>query len=144
MFKFYNNNIYDYTKYIIRNEGIRNLYKGYNSCILTYPLYVGLQFSVYNQCKEYNLNLFLCGAISGLISQTLVFPGDVIKRQMQLNGINDNPIIYNNLFDCIRKIYLKEGIRGFYTGLSVNIIKCIPGTSIQFVIYDYCKGLFNK
>ena len=144
MLKLYKNNMFNYGKYIVKNEGILNLYKGYGSCILTYPLYVGLQFSIFNQCKENDINVFLSGSIAGLISQTLVFPGDVIKRQMQLNGINNKPKLYKNLLDCLKKIYINEGMKGFYTGLQINLIKCIPGASVQFATYEYFKNIaFN-
>lgn len=144
MLNIYKNNMITYTKYIIKTEGLLNLYKGYKSCIITYPLYVGLQFSIFNECRENDINVFLSGSIAGLIAQTLVFPGDVIKRQMQLNGINNQPILYNSIFDCIKKIYKNEGIKSFYTGLKINLIKCIPGASIQFATYEYCKNLGIK
>ena len=144
MFNMYKNNIITYTKHIIKTEGILNLYKGYKSCIITYPLYVGLQFSIFNECRENNINVFLSGSLAGLIAQSLVFPGDVIKRQMQLNGINNQQILYNSILDCIKKIYKNEGIYGFYTGLKINLIKCIPGASIQFATYEYCKNLGIK
>ena len=41
--------------------------------------------------------------------------------------------ISNTMF---RKIYKKYGIRGFYTGYGVNILKAVPETMIQFAVYD--------
>lgn len=144
MFDLYNKNLIQYAKHIIETEKIINLYKGYTTSILLYPIYVGLQFSIYGQCRENNLNTFLSGGIAGLLAQTIAFPGDVIKRQLQLNGVNNNKNKYNGMIDCIHKIYIKEGIPGFYTGLKINIIKCIPGAAIQFTVYDYCKNIGNK
>ena len=140
MIKMYNTTLYSYTKYVIINNGYLSLYKGYLSSFLTYPIYVGLQFSIYNELKENNFNIFISGAIAGLIAQTISFPGDVIKRHMQINGINNSKNKYFGLLDCINKIYIKDGIKGFYKGLGVNIIKCIPGASIQFGVYDICKN----
>jgi solute carrier family 25 (mitochondrial phosphate transporter), member 23/24/25/41 len=139
MLKNHDKTFFQYTKYVLKTEKFFSLYKGGSMSIFTYPIYVGLQFSIFNHCKENNINVFLSGALAGLIAQTLAFPGDVIKRQLQLNGVNNTKKKYKSVFDCIRKIYLVNGIRGYYTGLGVNIIKCIPGASIQFVVYDYCK-----
>ena len=82
------------------------------------------------------------GGIAGLTAQTIAFPGDVIKRHLQLNGVNDSKNKYNGLIDCIKNIYKKNGIKGFYIGLKINMIKCIPGSVIQFTVYDYCKNYF--
>ena len=57
---------------------------------------------------------------------------------MQLNGTGPNR--YLNLRDCVKKIYKNHGIKGFYQGLLVNIIKCIPGAAIQFTVYEKCKN----
>ena len=42
---------------------------------------------------------------------------------MQINGINETKNKYKNIADCIRQIYIKEGICGFYRGLYINSIK---------------------
>ena len=144
MFKLYNKNVYQYTKYIIQNENLLNLYKGYNSSILLYPVYVGLQFSIFNQCKENDIPIFYSGAIAGLVAQTIAFPGDVIKRHLQLNGINNDKNKYNGIIDCVKKIFKKSGITGFYTGLRINLIKCIPGASIQFTVYEKAKDYLSQ
>ena len=74
-----------------------------------------------------------------MISQTAMYPGDTIKRHMQINGLDGNQKKYNNLRGCIKYIYKNYGIRGFYPALRINLIKCVPEASIQFMIYDYCK-----
>lgn len=136
----HNKSFFNYIKYVLKTENFLSLYKGSTISIITYPIYVGLQFSIFNQCKEYNINPFLSGAIAGLLAQTIAFPGDVIKRHLQLNGINNSKNVYLSLSNCLLSIYKNNGIKGFYSGLGINIIKCIPGASIQFVVYDYCKN----
>ena len=65
-----------------------------------------------------------------------MYPGDVLKRHLQINGIDNTGKKYTSLIDCIKKIYKKYGIRGFYSGYGVNILKAVPETVIQFAIYD--------
>lgn len=126
-------------KNIIKNEGIGGLYKGLVVNFTTYPLYVGLQFSIYETCKE-DFGIF-SGAIAGVVAQTLMFPGDTVKMQMQINGLDNTDKKVSGLIDCIKFIYRNYGIRGFFKGLGVNIIKATPAATIQFMVYDYVNNL---
>lgn len=38
----------------------------------------------------------------------------------------------------LKKNLKKEGNKVFYPGIKVNILKCFPGSTIQFSVYDFC------
>jgi hypothetical protein len=42
----------------------------------------------------------------------------------------------------IAKTECAQGMAGFYRGLPVNAIKCIPEAGIQFATYDLLKARF--
>ena len=139
------NSIFNCGKQIIKTEGFTSLYKGLSISIMTSPLYIGLQLSLYEVFKEhFDDNKLLSGASAGIIAQTLMYPGDTIKRQMQINGLNGLAKKYNNLRECIRYIYYMHGIKGFYPAVGINIIKAIPEAALQFAIYDYCKEYLSS
>lgn len=46
---------------------------------------------------------------------------------------------YIDTFDCVKKIIAQEGVKGFYGGALINIVKIIPAVTVQFTIYDYMK-----
>ena len=127
---------------LVKNEGFLSLYKGLIPAITTTPLYIGLQLSIYQQLRNNDNNIIsnslVSGAISGLISQTAMYPGDTIKRQLQINGMHNN-IKHYGLINCIINIYKENGIRGFYRGLFINCIKSIPEISIKFTVFELCK-----
>ena len=85
----------------------------------------------------------LCGALSGLAAQTITFPGDVIRRRMQVQGAGGSERLYNTTMECIRGTWKHEGIAGFFKGVTVNAIRCLPGAGIQFAAYDTLKALFG-
>ena len=128
------NSYYKCARNILKREGIWAFYKGYPITGMTYPMYVGLQFFIYEWLKT-DFSYF-AGAIAGMTAQTLMYPGDILKRHLQINGIDNTGNKYNGLIDCICKIYNKYGFRGFYTGYGVNLIKAVPETMIQFAVYD--------
>ena len=145
------NNMISRTNYItcIRNiikyEGCKSILQGFPISGLTYPFYVGLQFFVYEKlCDEGGIFeiKFLAGATAGLFAQSLMFPGDTIKRNLQVNGINSDPK-YSGTIDCIKKMYRTYGVRSFYAGYNANIIKSVLEAGLQFAIYDYVKMLLK-
>jgi hypothetical protein len=50
---------------------------------------------------------------------------------------------YTGLLDAVRKIYLKEGYGGFFTGLKISLIRDVPFSGIFFPIYEMCKNILN-
>jgi solute carrier family 25 phosphate transporter 23/24/25/41 len=133
------NGYYRSARNIILNEGFRALYKGCLINFTTYPLYVGLQFSIYDSCKE-EYGIF-SGTIAGVIAQSLMFPGDTIKRQMQINGLDNSGKKIKGLIDCIKYIFRNLGILGFYQGYYINMIKVVPEATIQFMTYDFISKI---
>ncbi len=51
--------------------------------------------------------------------------------------------IYKSISEAYRKILHKEGIRGFYKGMSPSLAQIVPTTAIQFATYNKLKTLFT-
>lgn len=50
--------------------------------------------------------------------------------------------MYKSSFHCAKTMVVKEGYRGFYRGLSANLIRGM-GTSILLVLYDEIRALME-
>ncbi len=50
--------------------------------------------------------------------------------------------LYKNSFHCFKTMAMTEGFRGFYRGLSANLIRGM-GTSILLVLYDEIRALME-
>ena len=59
----------------------------------------------------------------GCISQTLTYPFDVLRRKMQVSGMQGGSIKYRGAIDALRSILRVEGISGLYRGLWPNLRK---------------------
>ena len=79
------------------------------------------------------------GAFAGLVAQTLTFPGDVIRKRMQSDGMGGKPKVYKGLWDACVKITQREGFKGFFDGVKVNSWRCLPEGALMFVIFDGLK-----
>lgn len=133
-----------YTKHIIKTEGLRGLYKGLSVSMLTGSLHVGIQMSTYDVYQEMfdtsNIRYkLLAGSMAGVSAGWITYPGDIIKKRLHVNGVLGEPKIYKNTLNCIKTMYKKEGLRGFYKGIGVCTMKTIPSAAIQFTVFDTLK-----
>ncbi|KAB5589816.1 mitochondrial carrier [Ceratobasidium theobromae] len=95
--------------------------------------YVGINFASYERLRqiitpdpsvEYSIpRKLLCGALAGSISQTLTYPFDVLRRKMQVVGMQSGVLgyKYNGAIDALRTIVRVEGAAGLYRGLWPNL-----------------------
>lgn len=148
--------IFDCIKKVMRSEGPTAFYKGIVPTWLSGTPYVAMQMTFYEVFKKgfkvddpsssvvtNTVKKLGAGAFAGLVAQTISYPGDTLRRRMQTNGIGGAPRIYENTWDCTKKIVKYEGFRGLFKGLSANVVRCIPGAAIQFWAYDTFKKLLK-
>jgi solute carrier family 25 folate transporter 32 len=46
--------------------------------------------------------------------------------------------------DALRRIWLKEGIRGLYCGLEPTVMGYLPTWAIYFSVYDWTKAYITQ
>ncbi|KAJ5893729.1 hypothetical protein N7495_005420 [Penicillium taxi] len=83
------------------------------------------------------------GALSGGMSASVVYPMNVIRTRLQAQGTVLHPVTYTGIGDVARKTLASEGPRGFYKGLTPNLLKVAPAVSISYVVYENTKRLFG-
>nr|CAB3478082.1 unnamed protein product [Digitaria exilis] len=84
--------IMDVFRGVYSEGGMRALYRGVGPTLMGILPYAGLKFYIYEGLKahvpeEYKNSVTLklsCGAAAGLFGQTLTYPLDVVRRQMQV------------------------------------------------------------
>ncbi|GLC68880.1 hypothetical protein PLESTF_000753600 [Pleodorina starrii] len=98
------------------------------------------------------------GGLSGLLAQTVTYPLDVIRRRMQVHGIQQEAAAAAagdvgvaappaaghrqrlTTWGVGATILQQDGIRGLFRGLSLNYVKVVPSTAIGFTVYDMLKS----
>jgi solute carrier family 25 (mitochondrial thiamine pyrophosphate transporter), member 19 len=118
---------------LIKDEGFRGMYRGLGASIVQIVPYMGLLFGTYEPIKQHT-NSAIAGAAAGALSKTGVFPLDVIRKRMQVQGPTLDQYVpkisqYDSALHCVRQIWLKEGIVGFYRGLTISLIKSAPSSA---------------
>lgn len=79
------------------------------------------------------IKTMIAGGVGGASLWTSIFPADVIKSRMQIQGISDS------MFSVGLNIARKEGILALYSGLTPTICRTIPATAVLFLVYEYTK-----
>jgi solute carrier family 25 protein 16 len=80
----------------------------------------------------------LSGASAGLISQTVSYPLEIIRRRMQVGGVvGDGHKL--GIGETARRIWLDRGWRGFFVGLTIGYMKVVPMVAVSFWTYERCK-----
>lgn len=85
-----------------------------------------------------SLYLFFLGSIAGCIGATAVYPIDLVKTRMQAQK---HKSLYDNSFDCFKKIVAKEGVKGLYSGLGAQLVGVAPEKAIKLTVNDMVRKI---
>ncbi|KAF7045806.1 hypothetical protein CFC21_054878 [Triticum aestivum] len=78
------------------------------------------------------------GAVAAMVSRTVVAPLERLKLEYIVRGEQ------RNLFELIQAIATTEGLKGFWKGNLVNILRTAPFKAVNFYAYDsYRKQLLK-
>jgi len=77
----------------------------------------------------------LSGSCAGVVNALAVGPLDVVKANQQVHGAGK----YKNVFDGIRVIRKREGLRGLYKGIHPTLLGYIPTWAVFFSVNDHLK-----
>lgn len=132
-----------------KTDGIKGLYRGAGMAVFGIFIYRGLYFGVYDSGKaviikegDSIVKKFFFAQACVIFSETLAYPTDTVKRMLMLQSTRKE-VMYTGVADCIRKVYQKDGLPGFWKGCLSNVMRSI-GSSICLVLYDEIKAHRTK
>ncbi|KAI8970144.1 mitochondrial carrier domain-containing protein [Mycotypha africana] len=143
---------------MIQTEGLGSLFKGvlspivglaglnallfvsYGSIIRHFETSYESSFSGQQAQKGFTPNLtqvYIAGCGAGTICFLLSTPIDLIKLQAQMTKVP------TSTFRVVKRIYGRSGLRGFYQGGFITIIRDAPSYGLYFMVYEGMKRLLE-
>ena len=143
-----NNKHYNGILDTFRKTKIRNLYGGLKMSLIGFTPYNAFNFMFYNiyrkELYKYNINEhlghLLAGGLAGSSAVTITYPTDLMRRRLQIQGMDKNIPKYNGISDLVKKIIKYEGFLGFYRGLFPCYLKIFPSIAIQFYTIEVLRN----
>ncbi|ENN81792.1 calcium-binding mitochondrial carrier protein SCaMC-2 [Dendroctonus ponderosae] len=142
--------IFDCLQNMLREGGVTGLWRGNAMNVLKIAPETAIKFAAYEQVKRVikgnskeALSIyerFFAGAAAGGVSQTIIYPLEVLKTRLALRKTGQ----YSSIADAAYKIYVGEGVRAYYRGYIPNILGIIPYAGIDLAVYETLKKKYFK
>lgn len=86
----------------------------------------------------------ISGALSGFVSKIAVYPFDLVRKRLQMEGSSGADIhqkAKQTLIQSIKTIVKEEGFRSLYKGLAPSLLKVAPANAVTFMVFEETKDL---
>lgn len=133
---------------IIREEGATGLFRGLTSTWAREVPGYFFFFGGYNASRRLLTppgrssselsawRLALAGGIAGCCFWTSIYPTDLVKSRIQVQGD-----LSGSFWVTFYQILRNEGVLALYSGLVPTVVRCFPACGALFVTYEYTKRL---
>ncbi|VFV31559.1 calcium-binding mitochondrial [Lynx pardinus] len=134
---------------MIREGGMRSLWRGNGINVLKIAPESAIKFMAYEQIKrairgqQESLHVqerFVAGSLAGATAQTIIYPMEVLKTRLTLRRTGQ----YKGLLDCARQILEREGTRALYRGYLPNMLGIIPYACTDLAVYETLRCFWLK
>jgi len=136
---------------IAKDGGIRGFYSGLCASIVQVVPYAAIQFTTYHgicrflgNYRKHPIGQLFAGASAGLIGKLAVLPLDVLKKRLQMWGLNEYRVAKHHTQSpkmrfVAKQIAKYEGLRAFYKGASPAVLKAALQAALAFTLYEQVR-----
>ncbi|RKP31060.1 mitochondrial carrier [Metschnikowia bicuspidata] len=142
---------------IIKQLGLKGLYKGASACLLRdvpfsaiyFPTYANIKLHLFNfdphdPNKKHSLStwqLLVSGAMAGAPAAFFTTPADVIKTRLQVET-KKGDVKYRGITHAFSQIMKEEGVSAFFKGSIARVFRSSPQFGFTLASYELLQRLF--
>lgn len=82
------------------------------------------------------------GATAGMSYNFLFFPADTVKSRMQTTPLGETSSSQRSFLQEGKALWRQAGLKGFYRGCGITVLRSAPSSAFIFTIYDGLKEFF--
>ncbi|KAI9670766.1 MAG: hypothetical protein M1817_003876 [Caeruleum heppii] len=158
-------NSWDCIKQVVRQEGVRGLYRGLSASYLGVTEST-LQWVLYEQMKlhlaEREKHIVSSGKTrtvwddtvswtgklgaagsAKLFAAAVTYPHEVVRTRLRQAPLENGRVKYTGLLQCFGLVWKEEGMAGLYGGLTPHLLRVVPSAAIMFGMYEFILPLFG-
>jgi len=147
---------------LLKEEGISSMYKGLAPVIASLAASNFVYFYTNNLFKvlvrkfsgEKTVTVaqnLLVASLAGVVNVMTTCPMWVANTRLKLQSSKQNTlqesqnkqVPYTGLIDCMRRIYLEEGVQALWNGAGSSLM-LVSNPTILFVVYDKVKAIIDR
>ncbi|GMM35760.1 Ant1 protein [Saccharomycopsis crataegensis] len=92
------------------------------------------------------------GSLASVVANTVVYPLDITKTLIQsqqnlkaytLKEIKENPNLYADSIDCLKKLFVKHGLHGWYFGIVPSLCSTAASNFAYFFWYAIVHKIYE-
>ncbi|XP_068433711.1 solute carrier family 25 member 44b [Clinocottus analis] len=153
---------------ILREEGVRGLYRGFMVNTLTLisgQAYITTYELVRKYASQYSDNntvkSLVAGGSASLVAQTITVPIDVVSQQLMMQGVKGGEHLtrfrlisdaeagkskkfFSQTRNIMAQIFAADGFRGFYRGYVASLLTYIPNSAVWWPFYHFYAEQLSK
>lgn len=139
----------------VRLNGISSLWRGLYPMLIRDVPFTAVYWPTFELLKSQilltftpgnNINIFanlVSGWLCGSLAAALTTPSDVVKTQIEISIQNPSKRDVN-IFNIIRVIHAKYGLKGFFRGVTPRCAKIGPACAIMIATFEVIISLFKE
>ncbi|KAK4274866.1 hypothetical protein QN277_018033 [Acacia crassicarpa] len=150
--------VWDCVKRVLSEEGLGAFYASYRTTIVMNAPFTAVYFSTYEAAKRGLMGISpqsgederfvvhaAAGAAAGALAAAVTTPLDVVKTQLQCQGVcGCDRFKSGSTGDVIKTILKKDGYRGLVRGWIPRMLFHAPAAAISWSTYEAVKGFFQE
>lgn len=131
-------------RHVYTTAGLRGFFRGnLTNCVKIGPE-TACKFIAFDKCKAMvaqdagNVTMgerFVAGGLAGAITQTAIYPLEIVKTRMNVAA----PGTYTSILHCLRSISREAGVSALYKGCATSVAGSIPYAGIDLMTNSLLK-----